>query len=91
MVDLLDIARQDDFRPLPGTGDDRLDFVGREVLGLVHDEIDPLQTASANVRQRSDFQLLVRDQVLDLVTSDRLIELLTHHRQIVVERLHVGA
>ena len=39
MVNLLRVAQQDDFRTHPGTGDDPLGQLGRQVLRLVNDQI----------------------------------------------------
>src|SRR5262245_5863956 len=39
VVDLMRVARQDDLRRLAASGDDRFDFVRREVLCLIDDEI----------------------------------------------------
>ena len=39
MVNLLRVAQQDDFRTHPGTGDDPLGLLGRQVLRLVNDQI----------------------------------------------------
>ena len=39
MVDLLQVAQQDDFRAHPGAGDDPLGLVGRQVLRFANDQI----------------------------------------------------
>jgi hypothetical protein len=39
MVDLLNVAREDDFGPVAGPRDDRLDLVRGQVLGLVDDQV----------------------------------------------------
>ena len=87
MIDLLEVAGQDNFRALASSCDDCLHLVRRQILSLVHNEIRPLQAAAANVRQWGNFDPLVLDHVGDLQRQRRVF--VTQHRQVVVQRLHV--
>ena len=58
MINLLDVSGQDDFRAFPRSRDDCFDFMRREILRFVNDEEDSLQTATANVSQRSHFEFV---------------------------------
>ena len=42
VVNLLDVAGEDDLGPFACTGDDRFDFVRRQVLSFIDDEEDSL-------------------------------------------------
>ena len=91
LVDLGHVAGEDDLRPLAGPRDDRLHLVGREILRLVDDEEHPLQGAAADVGQRRDHQLLRLTHLQDFVGGLRVFAaLVADHREVVVERLHVG-
>ena len=90
MVDLLDVAGEDHLRAFAGPGDDRLDLVRREVLGLVDDEEHPLQAAAADVGQRRHHQLLGLQHLADPLGVGVLVaQLVANDRQVVVQRLHV--
>ena len=66
VVDLLYISGEDDFRSFSGASDDRFDFVRREILSLVNNEEDSLQTATSNVSKRRNFQMIFCQKVLNL-------------------------
>ena len=90
-VDLTDVAGEDDFGVLACTGDDGLDLMWCEVLGLVDDENHVGQRAAADVGQRGNLNLALRLHVLDgpclaLVGAKLVLD----EVQVVEQRLHVG-
>ncbi len=85
------VSREDDLRVLTGPGDDGLDFVGCEILGLVDDEANVRQAPSAYVRQGRDDQLFKIHHFRDpLILLIGFVVLVLDEFQIVPERLHVG-
>lgn len=60
MVDLEDIAGEDDLGALPGPGDNGLDFVRSQVLGLVDNEEDFDQGAPPDVGSAAVFLALIK-------------------------------
>ena len=89
-VDLVDVSGEDDLRVLAGPGDDRLDLVRREVLGLIHYEEHVCQRSAADVGERRDAELLALDHLgqrsqLAAVSGQPVAD----HRKVVPQRLHV--
>ena len=66
LVYLVDVSGEDYLSAFSGTGDDGLDLVRSEVLGLVHDEEDVAEAAAADIGQRVDYQFLATEHILDL-------------------------
>ena len=56
LVYLVDVSGKDYLGALSGAGDDGLDLVRGEVLGLVYDEEDVAEAAAADIGQRVDYQ-----------------------------------
>ena len=62
----MDISREDHLRSLSRTGDNRLDLMRREVLGLIDDTISLGQATTPDKGQRLDHQLVVLLHIVDL-------------------------
>ena len=91
LIDLPDISGEHNLGSFTGAGDDRLDLVRRQVLCFIDDEENLLQAAAANVGQRRDEELLRLPHFLySLGLRGVFRKLMADHRQVVVERLHVG-
>ena len=90
LIYLVDVAREDYLGALAGPGDDGLDLVGSQVLGLVHDEEHVAEAASADIGQRIDEQLLRLEHVVDLryFLAARAVAALDDG-QVVEQRQHV--
>lgn len=58
LVNLSNITGEDDLGTLSGPRNDCFDFVGREILGLINNEVDPLQASSPDIGQWGDEQFL---------------------------------
>ena len=69
MVNLKDITGEHDLGALARPGNDGLDFVGRQVLGFVHDEIGFYDAAPPDVRQGGDHDLFLFDQLFDTLAA----------------------
>ena len=54
MIDLVYIPGENYLGSFPGPGDHCFYFMGRQVLGLVDNEISFLQAAAANISQRGN-------------------------------------
>ena len=65
----MDISREDHLRSLSRTGDNRLDLMRREVLGLIDDTISLGQATTPDKGQRLDHQLVVLLHIVDLTES----------------------
>ena len=57
IVDLLRVAREHHLGAFSGSGEDRLHFVGRKVLGLVHDHVLLGDGAAPDVGERLDAEI----------------------------------
>ena len=62
----MDISREDHLRSLSRTGDNRLDLMRREVLGLIDDTISLGQATTPDKGQRLDHQLVDLLHIVDL-------------------------
>jgi hypothetical protein len=62
VVDLVDVAGEDNLGAFAGPGDNGLDLVRGQVLGLVDDHEHLHQAAAADVGQRFDGQLVAVEQ-----------------------------
>ena len=90
MVDLENVAGEDQLGAVARAGDDGLHLVRGQVLRLVDDEVDVDQAAATNVGERRDDQLLFLAHLADtLVARVGHPPLVLDDAQIVVERLHV--
>ena len=73
LIDLLNVAREDNFGLLSGTCYNRFNLVRGKILSLIHDEEGVAQTSSANIGQRLDNKLLFTLHLFDFVDLFSLI------------------
>lgn len=92
VVDLEDVAGEDDFGAFAGAGDDGFDFVGGEVLGFVDDEVDAVEAAAADVGEGGDDEFFVFEHFADLFGLVVFVAavLVLDDGEVVVHGLHVG-
>ena len=88
LVNLEYVAGENHLRAFSGPGDDCLDFMRGDVLGLIADEIHFPQTPSADVRKRGDEEFFALEHLLYLQSLlARRPELGLYHVEIVHQRL----
>ncbi len=85
------ISGEDEFGIFAGSRDNRLDFVGREVLSFVHNKDDIRQGATPNVGQWRHQYFLVGHHLINLLeVAIALAKLVLDELQVVPKGLHVG-
>lgn len=92
MIDLVGVACEDDLGVFTCTGDDGLDFVGREVLGFIDDHVLSWDGASADVGQSFDVQGAHIDEFL-IGAPVAFVFLVESHQEfdVIEDGLHPGA
>ncbi len=90
MINLPDVTGENDLGPFTCPRNNCFDLMRREILGFIHNEVDLLQAATANVCERRDEQLFVFEHLLNLLALAVFIAVLvTDNIQVVVQRLHI--
>lgn len=90
MIDLVDIASEDDFSPLLGPGEDGFDLMGSQVLGLIDDLIHFPEAAASNINQGFNGQIFPVEHLLQTLKHLTLFgKLIANDAQIVIKRLHI--
>src|SRR5574341_1913225 len=93
IVYLIRVAGQHDFGPLPRPGDDGLDLVGREVLGLVHDQVLVRHAPAADIGERLHLDHAEIEEALEVLPAlaPRHGGRCAHEKiEVVADRLHPG-
>ena len=89
-IDLENIPGKNDLGIFAGPGNDGLDFVGRKVLGFIHNKSYIGDAAAADISQRGDYQFFIFDGIGDhLVFLVPFAVLVLDEFQVIPQRFHV--